>query len=182
MTDPGPPKRRRIVYISPGLQGGIAVSFAAVVVVGAALFALLVYHDIKDALWDSSYMGHFRFKTPYQIVDNILATHLAVLFLGVLVISFLVLFLMLYRIRSGIRRVIGVLEASGKGDLSTPTNAPGVKEIGTFGRQLDAARARTLFRIEEVRGELAFLSSGPPPEEFRRRWALVREKIGRIVP
>lgn len=183
MTNLNLPRRRRIVFISPGFQGGVAISFAVVVVAGAALFALLVYHDIKKALWDASYMGHFFFRTPYQIVNDILLTHLAGLFLGVLAVSFAVFSLQVRRIRAGIGRVIEVLAASGEGDLSTPTGAPGLKTIASFGKQVDAARSHTLSRIGEIRHDLDFLASGPPaPEEFRRRWAGMKEKIGRLAP
>jgi hypothetical protein len=183
MTNSTLPKRRRIMFIHPGLQGGAALCFAVVVVAGAALFALFVYNGLKQALWDASYMGHFRFRTPYQVVDDILLTHLAGLFLGVLCVSFAVFFLLVHRIRAGIGRVTEVLAASGKGDLSTPTEAPGLKAIASFGKQVDAARSYTLSRIGEIRAELDILSSGPQaPEEFRKRWDSLKEKIGRLAP
>jgi len=175
--------RRRIMYIHPRLQGGAALCFAAVVVVGAALFALVVYYDLKRALWQTSYMGHFTFQTPYQVVDKILLTHLAGLFLGVLCVSVAVFFLLVHRVRAGIGRVTDVLKSSGEGDLSTPTEAPGPKSIAVYGSQVDAARAHTLSRIEEIRAELDFLSSGTQaPGEFRNRWEALKEKIGRIAP
>ncbi len=183
MTESTLSRRRKIVFINPGLQGGAALCFALVVVAGAGFFALLVYSNLKQALMEASYTGHFRFLTAYQVVDNILLTHLAGLFLGVLCVSFAVFFLLVRRIRSGIGRVTEVLAASGEGDLSTPTEAPGLKAIASYGKQLDAARSHTLSRISEIREELDMLSSGPhAPEEFRKRWDALKGKIGGFAP
>lgn len=178
-----PKNRRKIVYINPRVQGGTTLFFSAIVVAGAALFSWLVYDHIRLALWDSTYRGHFQIRTPYQIVDDIVISHLAALFVGVLAASFIAFFLLMRRIRAGIRRVAEVLELSAEGDLSTPTNAPGLKEIESFGEQLDAARAHTLSRIREIREDLAFLRSGAAsPEECRSRWEDLKGKIGRVAP
>ena len=178
-----PKNRRKIVFINPRVQGGTALVFSAIVVAGAVLFAGLVYDHIRVALWDSTYRGHFQMRTPYQIVDGIVMTHLAGLFLGVLAASFLAFFLLMRRIRAGIRRVAEVLAMSADGDLSTPTNAPGLKEIGSFGEQLDAARSFTLSRIGEIREDLAFLRGlSASPEEFRSRWEELKCRIGRMSP
>ncbi|MBI5342828.1 MAG: hypothetical protein HZB63_05870 [Deltaproteobacteria bacterium] len=178
-----PRSRRKIVFISPRVQGGTALFFSAIVVAGAALFSWLVYDHIRLALWDSTYRGHFLIRTPYQIVDDIVISHLAALFVGVLAMSFLAFFLLMRRIRAGIRRVAEVLAMSAEGDLSTPTNAPGLKEIQSFGEQLDAARSHTLSGIREIREDLAFLRSGSAsPEECRSRWEDLKGKIGRVAP
>lgn len=177
-------KRRKIVFISPRIQGGAALFFAAIVVIGAALFAWLVYHDIRKALWDSTYLGHFRIRTPYQVVHDTVVHHLVVLFLGVLAASFAAYFFLLRVIRKGIVKVCHSLAISAEGDLVTPTDAPGMSEIASFGRQVDMARAHTLARIEEIRAEISFLGASPPlpPGEFLTRWNLLREKIGRLAP
>jgi len=178
-----PRNRRKIVFINPRVQGGTVLFFSAIVVAGAALFAGLVYDHIRQALWDSTYRGHFLIRTPYQIVDDIVISHLAALFVGVLAASFIAFFLLMRRIRAGIRRVAEVLELSSEGDLSTPTNAPGLKEIGSFGEQLDIARSHTLSGIREIREDLAFLRSGSAsPEESRSRWEDLKGKIGRMAP
>lgn len=183
MSDPSVTKRRRIIYINPRMQGGIAIVFAAIIVVGAALFAWLVHSDIKQALWESAYRGHFLARTPYRIVDDILVSHLAGLFLGVLAVSFLAFFLLLRRIRTGVRQVADAFARSAEGDLATPTAAAGLKELATFGKQVDAARLLTLSRIEGIRADLAFLRSCPASAgEFRRRWDSMKEKIGGLLP
>ncbi|MBM2827807.1 MAG: hypothetical protein HW408_339 [Actinobacteria bacterium] len=178
-----PENRRKIVFINPRVQGGTALFFSAIVIVGAALFSGLVYEDIRLALWDSTYRGHFMIRTPYQIVEEILKTHLACLFLGVLAVSFLAFFLLIRRIRAGINRVADVLAMSAEGDLSTPANVPGLKEMVSFGERLDAARSHTLSRIDEMKEDLAFLRSGSAsPEEYRRRWEDIKGRIGRVAP
>lgn len=175
--------RRKIVFINPRVQGGTVLFFSAIVIAGAALFAGLVYEDIRQALQDSAYRGHFRIRTPYQIVDEIVMTHLAGLFLGVLAAGFLAFFLLMRRIRAGIVRVAEVLTMSAEGDLSTPTKAPGLKDIGSFGEKLDAARSHTLSQIRWIREDLAFLRSGTAsPEEYRQRWEDLRGKIRRVAP
>ena len=64
---------------------------------------------------------------------------------------------------------------SGEGDLSSPANAPGLREIGIFGKQLDAARGYTLEQIREIREEAEVLRREPlSPEEFRERWDRVK--------
>jgi len=178
-----PDIRRKIVFINPRVQGGTALFFSAIVIVGAALFAGLVYEDIRLALWDSTYRGHFAIRSPYRIVEEILKTHLAGLFLGVLAVSFVAFFLLMRRIRAGINRVAEVLAMSAEGDLSTPANVPGLKEMASFGERLDAARSHTLSRVEGIKEDLAFLRSGSAsPEEYRRTWDDLKGRIGRMAP
>ncbi len=176
-------KRRRIILINPRFQGGVALFFAAIVILGAVLFALLVYSDIRDALWATSFRGHFRIRSPFHVLDDILVSHLAGLFLGILAVSFASFFLLVRRIRMGLRRLVEVYALSAEGDLTTPTDAPGLREIASFGRQVDAARAFTLTRVGEMKADAAALAGGSaPPEEFRRRWGALKEKVGRFAP
>ncbi|MBI5574979.1 MAG: hypothetical protein HY896_01300 [Deltaproteobacteria bacterium] len=178
-----PKNRRKIIFINPRVQGGTALFFSAIVVAGALLFAWVVYDHIRLALWDATYRGHFMMRTPYQIVDDIVMTHLVTLFLGVLAASIIAFFLLIRRIRAGILKVAEALAISAEGDLSTPTNAPGLKEIRSFGEQLDAARSLTLSRVREIRQDLELLRSGAAtPDERRLRWEELKGKIGRMSP
>jgi methyl-accepting chemotaxis protein len=175
--------RRKIVFINPSLQGGTAVYFGLIVVLGAALFSWLVFRDIREALWETSFSGHIRVRSSFQVLDDILISHMAGLFLGILAVSFAAYFVLVRRIRAGIRRVVRIYALSAEGDLSTPTDAPGLKEIASFGRQVDAARARTLARIEEMKTDAEALAGGSlSPEEFRERWTALKEKVGRFAP
>jgi methyl-accepting chemotaxis protein len=95
----------------------------------------------------------------------------------------IVFFFLVRATRRGIGRVIEVLRASEDGDLSTPTDAPGVSEFARFGEQVDAVRADTLSRIVALREETASLSAaGLPSGEFRARWDELRRKIREVAP
>lgn len=175
--------RGRTVLISPRLQIGTALVFTAVVFLGGALFAWIIYRGSREALWAASFRGHFRFDTPYQVVSDQVVRQLAALFAVVAGAGILTFLLLVRRIRAGMTRLREVLRMSGEGDLSTPTNAPGLRDVAIFGKQLDAARECTLDRIREVRAEVEVLRKEPlSAEEFRRRWAGLKEKIGGIVP
>jgi len=175
--------RRRTVLINPRLQIGTALVFTAVVFLGGALFAWIFYRESREALWAASIQGHFRVDTPYQVVGDQVVRHLFTLFAGLAAACILMSLLLIQRIRAGMNRLREVLRMSGEGDLSSPANAPGLREIGIFGKQLDAARGYTLEQIREIREEAEVLRREPlSPEEFRERWDRVKEKIGRIVP
>ena len=80
-------------------------------------------------------------------------------------------------------RIAAVFRLSGEGDLSTPTDARGVGEFHTLGKQVDAARARTLEVIEGIRAEVDLMRKESLPEdEFMKRWEGLKEKIGRLAP
>jgi len=175
--------RRRTVLINPRLQIGTALVFTAVVFLGGALFAWVMYRGSREALWAASIQGHFRFDTPYQIVSDQMVRQLITLFAVVAVAGILTFLLLIQRIRAGMIRLRTVLRMSGEGDLSSPTNAPGLQDVAIFGKQLDSAREYTLGQILEIRAEVEILRKEPlSPEEFQERWDRVKEKIGRVVP
>ncbi|GAB4364413.1 MAG: hypothetical protein Kow00128_06050 [Deltaproteobacteria bacterium] len=175
--------RRRTVLVNPRLQIGAALLFSAVVLVGGALFAWLIYRGARDALWEASVQGHFRFDTPYQVVSDQVVRQLLQLFSVVAVAGVVTFLLIIRRIQAGMNRLIEVLRLSGEGDLSSPTDAPGLREVAIFGAQLDAVREYTLGQIREIRSEVELLRKEPvSPEEFRSRWDGLKEKIGRIAP
>lgn len=176
-------KRRRTFLINPRLQVGPALLFTAAVILGGTLFVWLCYRGSRETLWAASFQGHFRFDTPYQVVGGRLIRQLLILFSVVTAAGILAFLLLVRRIRAGLSRLCEVLRSSGEGDLSSPTNAPGLREMADFGKQIDAVRGYTLDRIREIRAEVGILRKEPlSEEEFRQRWDGLREKIGRIVP
>lgn len=183
MTPFSPQSRRRTVLINPRLQIGTALVFTAVVFLGSALFAWLIYRGAREAFWAASIQGHYRFDTPYQVVGPQVVRQLIALFVVVAASSIVTFLMLIRRIRVGMVRLREVLRMSGEGDLSSPTNAPGLRDVAIFGKQLDTVRGYTLDRIREIREEVEVLRKEPlSPEEFQERWYRVKEKIGRIVP
>ncbi|HWS14594.1 MAG TPA: hypothetical protein VN450_00225 [Candidatus Methylomirabilis sp.] len=175
--------RRKIHYINPRFQGGAALAFSAMIVAGGILFGGLVYRDVGQALWAAAMQGHYMMDSPYEIVRGALLWHLAGLSATVSCLGVIVFFLLVRAIRRGIGRVIEVLRASEDGDLSTPTDAPGVSEFARFGDMVDAARSDTLSRISALREEAASLATSDlPPEEFRARWNELKRTIREIAP
>lgn len=175
--------RRRTVLVTPRLQVWVPLVFSAVVLLGGALFAWLIYRGAREALWAASLQGHFRFNTPYDIVGHQMVRQLAALFAVVVTASIAAFLVLVRRIRAGLLRLVETLRLSREGDLSTPTNAPGIRDLGVFGSQLDAIRGHTLGQIEGIREEVGILRKEPlPPEEFQLRWDRLKEAVGRIVP
>lgn len=176
-------KRRKIVFISPRFQGGLALAFSAVVFVGWVLFSWDVIGEVRRALQEISLTGHYRFQSAYDIVGASVIWRLAGLFAGILLACIALFFLALRKIRIGTERIAAVFRLSGEGDLSTPTDARGVGEFHTLGKQVDAARARTLEVIEGIRAEVDLMRKESLPEdEFMKRWEGLKEKIGRLAP
>ena len=176
-------KRRKIVFIYPGFQGGAALAFAAVVFVVWAIFSWHIFGDVGQALRDVSLMGHYRFQSTYDIVGASVIRHLAGLFAGILLAGIALFFLVIRRIRIGTERIAAVFRLSGEGDLSTPTDAPGPGEFAALGKEIDAARTRTLDVIDGLRGEVDLMRKEPLPEdEFLKRWEGLKERIGRLAP
>ena len=176
-------KRRKIVFISPRFQGGLALAFSAVVFAGWAVFSWLLVGDVRRALQDVSLTAHYQFQSAYEVVGASVIRHLAGLFAGILLASIALFFLALRKIRVGTERVAAVFRVSGEGDLSTPTDARGVGEFHALGKQVDAARARTLEVIDGIRAEVDLMRKESLPEdEFMKRWDGLKEKIGRLAP
>jgi len=178
-----PQNRRRNIFINPRFQGGVALAFAAVVFAGGALFAWLLYRDVRAALWEASLRAHFRIRTPYEIVGESVLRHLAGMFAVVLAGSAGVFLLVVRRIRRGIGAVVASLGRSAQGDLSTPTAASGLEEIEIFGGQVDEVRRSVLSQVEGIRAGVEALRAGAlPEEEFRRGWDELRRRIGGLAP
>lgn len=180
---PHPHIQRRNKLVIPRLQGGGAIRIAAVVLAAGALVALLLFRDIRQALENASNSGHFGFPTPFPIVGDILIRRLLALFALVFAGGSFAFLWYVRRIRIGISRLVEAFEASGKGDLSSPTDTRGFNEIGDFGAEIDGIRSHTLALIGEVRGKAeAMRTSALSQEEFEKQWNDLKEKIGRIVP
>lgn len=173
--------RRRNKLVNPRLQGGAAIRIAVIVLVVGTLIAFLLFRDIRQALWDASYSGHFPSATAFGIVEGILARRLVVLFALVFAGGGLAFFWHVRGIRRGISRLVEVFEASAMGDLSSPVGIPSPGEIIDFEREINDVRSYTLGLIDEVRGEVeALRTSVLSEEEFARKWEDLKEKIGRI--
>ncbi|MBI5418494.1 MAG: methyl-accepting chemotaxis protein [Deltaproteobacteria bacterium] len=169
--------------MSPRLQWGSGLFFAAVVLAGGVLFGWSFYREARGALRIASLQAHYEFLSPYPIVGPALVRSLAALFVMTMAASALVFFLQVRRIREGVARLVEVFRISGEGDMSTPADAPGIDEIASLGRKVDAIRSETLSLVAEIREEAEILRKEPlPPEEFRKRWDALKGKIGRIAP
>lgn len=182
---PHPHIRRRNKLVNPRLQAGPALVIAAVLIVAGTMVAFLMFRDVRQALRDASYGGHFGFPAPFSIVGDYLVRWLAALFLAVFLGGSLVYFRHVHRVRAGIARLVEVLEASSKGNLSSPVPPGGgvLGELLDLGREIDEVRSRTLSLVREIRQEAeAMRTSALPEEEFAMRWGALRKKIGGIVP
>ena len=169
--------------MNPRLQGGVALCFAAVVFAGAALFALFFLHYARATLRVASLQGHYHFLSPYEIIGEALARHVAVLSAGVLAASLLVLLLLVRRVRKGAGRLVEIFRVSKDGDLSSPANAGGLPDLAHLGKKIDAMRGRTLSRIHEIAAEAEFLRSEPlSEEEFAKRWNALKAAVRKVVP
>ena len=155
----------------------------AVVIAAGALTGFLLFRDIRQALGDASASGHFGFPTPFRIVSLILVRRLLALFALVFAGGSLAFLWYVRRIRLGISRLTESFEAAGNGDLSSPSNVRGFKDLIDFGAEIDEVRSYTFSLIGEVRGEAeAMRTSDLSQGEFEKRWEGLKKKIGRIVP
>ena len=182
-TPQGTKFRRKIHYINPRFQGGAALGISAMVVAGGVLFGALVYRDVGKALWDAAMRGHFLVETPYDIVRDALLWHLAGLSATVSCLTVIVFLLLVKAVRIGVGRAIAAFRTSEEGELSTPTEAGGLKEFRRFGELVDLTRASALSRIAALREEAASLAAcGLPAEAFRPRWEELKRKIREVAP
>lgn len=183
MTDLRPPTRRKIIFVSSRFQGGAALLFAAVVILGWALFSWHVFGDVTRALRDVSLTAHYRFESAYDVVGESVVRHVAALAAGAFLACAALFFFGIHRIRIGTERIAAAFRRSEEGDLSTPTNIPGPGEFAAVGKQVDAARSATLEALGAIRGEIAFLRTEALPEdEFMKRWEALKDRIGRLAP
>lgn len=183
MTHSLHPGRRKTVFISPRMQGGAALVFAAVVSVGWALFSWHLLGDLGRELREIALAPGPRFRSAYDVVGPGLIRHLAALVAGTHVACAVLFFLGVGRIRSGAERIVAALRRSEEGDLSTPTNVPGPREFAEIGMRIDAARAVALELVGAIRGEAALLRKERLAEdEFMKRWEGLKGRIGELAP
>jgi hypothetical protein len=174
---------RKIYYVNPRLQGGVALLFAAIVAAGGAFFGFSLLGELRAALGNAALQGHYALGSPYEVVRQTVVSHLVALFLGVSLVGTAAFLLVVRTTERGLERVIAVLRVSVDGDLSTPARAPGLPEIARFGEQMDLIRTATLSQVEELRGDVAQLAQdGASADDFRLRWDMLKQKIRRIAP
>jgi hypothetical protein len=159
------------------------LAFAAIIATWGAIFWKRVDGEFQRVLPHAAFRGHYGFVSAYDIVRDLLAWHLAGLFVGVFLTGSVLVLLLVAATRSGIGKSVDSLRASADGDLSTPTGTGPIGEFDRFGKKIDAARSGTLASIQELRSEVASLAAGGiPPEEFRLRWDELKHRIRRIAP
>lgn len=182
---PHPHIQRRNKLVNPKLQLDPAIVISVVVLAAGATVAFLLFRDIRQALRDFSYGGHFGFPDPISVVGGYLARRLAALFIVVFLGGALVYLRHMNRIREGISRLVEVIEASSRGDLSTPVppGGRGLGEIRDLGREIGEVRTQTLALVREIRGEVESMRTSALPEgEFAMRWEALKKTIGGVVP
>lgn len=173
----------RIRYINPRFQGPALVAFAAIVAIGGAIFWKLVDGAFQRAFPHAAIRGHYTFDSAYDIIRDLLAWHLAGLFVGVFLAGSVLVLLLVAVARSGVGKAVDSLRASADGDLSTPTGTGPVGEFERFGEKIDAARSDTLAAVVKIRTEATALAAGgTSPEEFRLRWDELKQRIRMIAP
>jgi hypothetical protein len=175
--------RPRIRYVSPRFQGPAVLAFAAIIVSGGAIFWKLVDSAFQRVFPYAAIRGHYAFDSAFDIVRDLLVTHLAGLFVGVFLAGTALVLLLVAATRLGIGKAVGSLRASADGDLSTPTGTGPIGEFDRLGKKIDAARSDTLASVLKIRSETAALAAGGiSPEEFRLRWDELKQRIRRIAP
>lgn len=175
--------RPGIRYVSPRFQGPAVLAFAAIIATWGAIFWKLVDREFQQVFLHAAIRGHYGFDSAYDIVRDLLAWHLAGLFLGVFLTGSVLVLLLVAATRHGIGKAVDSLRTSADGDLSTPTGRCTIGEIDRFGKKIDAARSDTLVSVLKIRNEAAALAAGGiPPEEFRLRWDELKQRIRRIAP
>lgn len=169
--------------MNPRFQCGVGLYFSMAVFAGGALFGWTFYRCAKSALRIASLQAHYHFLAPYAILEDPLIRHVTILSAGVLAASLVLLVLLVLLVRRGVGRLVESLHRSAQGDLSTPTEASGLQDVVRLGTKIDAARARTLSRIHDIRAEVDLLRSEPfPDEEFERRWNALKTAFRKVAP
>ena len=177
------PALPRIRYVSPRFQGPAVLAFAAIIATGGAIFWALVDREFQRVFLHAAIRGHYAFNSAYDIVRDLLAWHLAGLFVGVFLTGSILGLLLVAATRLGIGKAVDSLRASADGDLSTPTGTGPIGEFERFGKIIDAARSDTLASVVKIRGEAeALAASGISPGEFRLRWDDLKQRIRGIAP
>jgi len=177
------PPRPGIRYISPRFQGATSLAFAAIIATGGTIFWKLVDGEFQRVFLHAAIRGHYAFDSAYDIVRDLLAWHLAGLFVGVFLTGSVLVLLLVAATRHGIGKAVDSLRASADGDLSTRTGAGPIGEFARFGESIDAARSDTLASVLKIRSEVAALAAGGiSPEEFQLRWDELKHRIRRIAP
>jgi len=184
MRDLAPqPSRPRVRYVSPRFQGPAVLAFAAIITIGGAIFWKLVDGEFQRVFRLAAIRGHYTFGSAYDIVRDLLAWHLAGLFVGVFLAGSALVLLLVAATRHGIGRSVDSLRVSADGDLTTSTGTSAIGEFDRFGKKIDAVRSDTLASLLVIRGEVAALTTGGiSPEEFRLRWDELKHRIRRIAP
>ena len=176
------PPRPKIRYVSPRFQGLAVLGFAAIIAIGGAIFWKLVDSEFQRVFPHAAIRGHYAFDSAYDIVRDLLASHLAGLFIGVFLAGSVLVLLLVAATRQGIGKAADSLRASADGDLSTPTGTGPFGEFDRFGKKIDAARSDTLASVLKIRSEAAALAAGGiSPEEFRLRWDELKQRIRKIA-
>ncbi len=174
---------RRTVFINPRFQGGIALCFGAVILGGAALFAWFFYLSSSSSLLAASFRGHYHFLRPFEIIGGSVVRHLLLLLAGTAAACLLLVLLLVRRIRGGVDRLLETFRLSMEGDLSTPTEAPGLSDLRSLGTRIDGIRSLTLEQIRGLRAEAEFLRREPlTEEEFAGRWEALKRSMQRVAP
>jgi hypothetical protein len=177
------PLRPKIRYVNPRFQGPAVLAFAAVIATGGAIFWKLVDSEFQRVFVHAAIRGHYGFDSAYDIVRDLLAWHLAGLFVGVFLTGSVLILLLVAATRYSIGKAVDSLRASADGDLSTPSGTGRIGEFERFREKIDAVRSDTLASILKIRSEAAALAAGDiSPEEFRLRWDELKHRIRRIAP
>lgn len=176
-------ERRRTTLVIPGLQVGAAACLGAVVLAAAVLVASLLFRDMRQALRDAAYGGHYAFAAPFDVVRVVAGRWLLSLTVLVFGGGSVVFLWAVHRVRGGVSRLVAALQSSVEGDLSTPTQGRGPRALVDAGGEIDEVRRRVLAVIGEIREEAAAIRTfSPSDEEFSLRWVALKEKIGGILP
>jgi len=176
-------RRPKIRYVSPRFQGPAVLAFGAIIATGGTIFWKLVDSEFQRVFLHAAIRGHYPFDSAYDIVRDLLAWHLAGLFVGIFLTGSVLVLLLVAATRHSIGKAVDSLRASADGVLSTPTGTGSFGEFNRFREKIDAARSETFASVLKIRSEAAALAAGGiSPEEFRLRWDDLKHRIRKIAP